>query len=305
MRVRVEHSGGGGCVCPKCGKGVTRYDVRRREWRHLDTCQLRTILEAEVPRVECAEDGVLQMPVPWAEPGSRLTALFECVVIDWLKEASLHAVAVRMALSWDEHVGSLHRLHPGSRSGRRCEDRLRKLHVAQMLGDAVDDIRRAEHRDLLAEGMATLQGTRYLWLRHPANLTREEWTGRFARLRRCTRKTARAWALREEAMGIQRYVTRGWADKAWRSWFAWALRSRLEPVKRIARTVKSHLGGVLNAIVQQATNSVGESVNAGIQRVKRMACGFRNRERFRRAIYFHLGELDLYPTLAGVTHTRV
>jgi transposase len=53
--------------------------------------------------------------------------------------------------------------------------------------------------------------------------------------------------------------------------------------------------------VHQATNAGAESINAKIQRVKRMACGFRNRERFRNAIYFHLGGLDLYP--AACTHT--
>ena len=50
------------------------------------------------------------------------------------------------------------------------------------------------------------------------------------------------------------------------------------------------------------TNATAESINAKIQRVKRMACGYRNRERFRAAIMFHLGGLDLYP--ASITHTE-
>lgn len=64
--------------------------------------------------------------------------------------------------------------------------------------------------------------------------------------------------------------------------------------------VRDHLGGIINAIVLRATNAGAESINARIQRVKRMACGFRNRERFRNVIYFHLGGLDLSPA----THTR-
>ncbi len=47
--------------------------------------------------------------------------------------------------------------------------------------------------------------------------------------------------------------------------------------------------------------AVAESINAKIQRVKKMACGFRNRARFRTAIMFHLGGLDLYR--ASATHT--
>jgi transposase len=64
---------------------------------------------------------------------------------------------------------------------------------------------------------------------------------------------------------------------------------------RVARMVREHLYGIVNAIVLRATNASSESANAKIQRVKRMACGFRNRERFRNAIYFHLGGLDLLP----------
>ena len=68
--------------CPICGRSCARYDFRPRRWRHLDTCQYPTILIAEVPRVECSEHGVHQIVVPWAEPGSRFTALFEALVIE-------------------------------------------------------------------------------------------------------------------------------------------------------------------------------------------------------------------------------
>lgn len=59
--------------------------------------------------------------------------------------------------------------------------------------------------------------------------------------------------------------------------------------------VKEHLWGIVNAVVKQVTNAASESVNAKIQWVKKKACGFRNRERYRTAILFHCGGLDLYP----------
>ena len=71
----------------------------------MDTCQFRTILVADVPRVRCAVHGTKQILVPWAEPGSGFTALFEALVIDWLKEASDLAVARRMGLTWDQASG--------------------------------------------------------------------------------------------------------------------------------------------------------------------------------------------------------
>jgi transposase len=109
VRVHIEHSGSEPLKCPTCGNECARYDTRRREWRHLDTCQYRTVLVADVPRVDCDKHGVLQAKVPWAEPGSRFTALFESLAIDWLKEASIAAVARRLRVSWDELDGIMQR----------------------------------------------------------------------------------------------------------------------------------------------------------------------------------------------------
>lgn len=67
------------------------------------------------------------------------------------------------------------------------------------------------------------------------------------------------------------------------------------PHIKVVRTIKTHLWGIINAIVLKKSNAAAESVNSRIQRVKVRACGYRNRERFRTAILFHLGQLDLYP----------
>ena len=105
-------------------------------------------------------------------------------------------------------------------------------------------------------------------------------------------------------MHLWHYRSRGHARGAWERWIAWARRCALEPMKKVAAMVRDHLDGILNAIVNKTTNAAAESINARIQHIKRVACGFRNRERFRNAIYFHLGKLDLYPASAGITHTR-
>ena len=100
VEVGVEFAGET-LVCPACGAACPGYDRRPREWRHLDTMQYRTLVRAEVPRVRCAEHGVQQVRVPWAEAQSRFTALFEAMVIDWLKVASFAAVARQCRLSWE------------------------------------------------------------------------------------------------------------------------------------------------------------------------------------------------------------
>lgn len=187
-----------------------------------------------------------------------------------------------------------------------------KFHVARQLGDGLDRVRRQENKDLRLWGDQSLTGTKYLWLRNPANMTAQMWQ-QFEVLRESTLRTARAWALREAGMSLWNYRSRGWAEKGWRRWLAWAQRCRLEPMVKVARMIKNHLWGILNAVVLKVTNGPSESLNSKIQKLKRRACGYRNRERFRRAIMFHLGGLDLRPAGIGrlqngvlgyITHTK-
>src|SRR5712692_1904998 len=102
--VRVE-AGPGPYACPECGTSAPRYDSKPRRWRHLDTMQFTTWIEADVPRVECALHGVKQLRVPWAEPGSQFTALFERLSIDLLRECSITGAVRLLRISWDEGWG--------------------------------------------------------------------------------------------------------------------------------------------------------------------------------------------------------
>ena len=372
-------------TCPVCGRVAPGYDTRQRRWRHLDTCQYRTVLVADVPRVECKEHGVHQMAVSWSEPGSQFTALFEALAIDWMKEASLSAVCRLLGISWDmaagiqeravrrglerreavspkrigvdetsfqkrheyvtvvsnqetgevlhvaddrsqaslddfylglsetqragiesvcmdlsalsaqagmwaPYISSTQRYVPGAREKIAFD----KFHVAKHLGDAVDRVRRCEHKELLDQGRDDLKGTRYLWLRKGENLSPQHWEDLNA-LRRRTLKTAEAWAVKEMVMSLWGYKTRGWARKAWKHCLQWAKLTGLAPVVSVAEMLERHLQGILNALVLRVTNGLAEGINSRIQWIKKMACGFRNRDRFRRAILFHLGGLDLYP----------
>lgn len=387
VTVHVALEGRAELHCPECGRLCPGYDHRPRQWRHLDTCQLQTILWAEVPRVECPEHGVHQIRVPWAEPGSGFTALFEALIIDWLREASIAAVARRMGLTWsaidtimqravrrglarreppeprrlsvdetsfrkrhdyvtvvsdqntgrvlhvaDERTGESLKEFYATMSETRKEaiksvsmdmwpayigatlaavpDARRKIafdkfHVAKYLGEAVDQVRRAEHRELMREGDATLKGTKFQWLRNPNTMRRDQ-RAEFKPLRQSALRTARAWALKETAMGLWHYLSRGWAQRGWEQWLGWARRCRLAPMVKVARTVRKHLWGIINAVILGVDNASGESINSRIKMIKTRARGFRNKERFRQAIYFYLGGLDLYPATAPslLTHTN-
>lgn len=101
--VLAEHQEGELWACPECGKRLPLYDhTGERQWRHLDSCQFKTYLRARTPRVECAEHGVRQVALPWAEPHSRFTSLFERLAIDVLRETSVLGATRVLRISWDE-----------------------------------------------------------------------------------------------------------------------------------------------------------------------------------------------------------
>ena len=104
LRIRVA-CGQRALRCPECDARCGRHDARVRRWRHMDTMQYTTIIEAEVPRVRWPSHGVHEVAVPWAEEGSRYAALCEAVVIDWLKEASVQAGARQLRVTWDRVAG--------------------------------------------------------------------------------------------------------------------------------------------------------------------------------------------------------
>ena len=105
IQITIHYSDQDCLHCPVCKAKADLYDTKTRRWRHLDTCQFLTILEAEVPRVNCSEHGVKQLHVPWAEKGSRYTSYFESFVISWLHHATIQSVANQVKLSWDTVEG--------------------------------------------------------------------------------------------------------------------------------------------------------------------------------------------------------
>ncbi|MFQ5877475.1 MAG: transposase family protein [Acidobacteriota bacterium] len=111
VEVWVDHQPGVRWPCPECQKELAcRGHAEGRSWRHLDTCQFKTLLHARVPRVDCPDHGVLQVRVPWAESRSRFTLLMERFVIDVLQQCATVAGARRiLRISRDEGWGVMDR----------------------------------------------------------------------------------------------------------------------------------------------------------------------------------------------------
>lgn len=169
-----------------------------------------------------------------------------------------------------------------------------KFHVVSYLNQATDKVRRQEHKALQTEKNELLKGTKYWWLYNPDHIP-EFLRPAFNRLRRMDLKVSRAWAIKETFRRFWDYRHEGWALRFFKHWYFWATHSRLEPIVKAAKTIKNHLANILTYLRHRITNAIPEAVNAQIEKVKRMAQGYRNREHYRTAIYFHCGGLDLYP----------
>ena len=169
-----------------------------------------------------------------------------------------------------------------------------KFHVSSYLGEAVDKVRRQEHKELLAQGDETLKGTRQLWLYNPQNFSPEQ-AEEFSALKDLQLKVARAWAAKELFSKFWEYQEEGWARRFFKDWFGWVSRSRLKPVVEVAQMLKRHLDNLLTYLKHHITNAVTEGLNSKIQSLKSAARGFRNFQNYRIRILFFCGKLNLYP----------
>lgn len=169
-----------------------------------------------------------------------------------------------------------------------------RFHISQYLVEAVDLVRRKENKSLRKEGDDTLVGTRQLWLFNLDNLPKEE-QKRLDALQQSAMKTARAWGIKEMFREFWEYRSGAWAKKFFDRWYAWAIRSRLDPIKKVAVMLKKHLAGLLAYFRHTITNARNEGFNSRVQSIKSAARGFRSFENYRIRILFYCGKLDLMP----------
>ena len=201
------------------------------------------------------------------------------------QKQTVEAVAVDM---WEPFIKTIEEQVPGADI---VHD---KFHVSKYLGEAVDKVRRQEHKELMAQGDETLKGSRHLWLYNPQHFSTDQ-AQEFAALKDLHLKVARAWAAKELFSKFWAYQQEGWARRFFKDWFGWVSRSRLKPMVAVAQMLKRHLPNLLTYLKHHITNAVTEGLNSKIQSLKSAARGFRNFQNYRTRILFFCGKLDLYP----------
>ena len=362
--------------CPTCQRRMHVKEWRTRRWRHLDSCQFKTILEAAVPVVECSEHGAQTVQVPWAEGSSRFTLFFERFAIQVLEACPAARAGELLRISWDEAdgikqravrrglarreivglkyvcvdekavgsgqdyvtivtgviSGKPHVLYVGDgpdeaalngfwewlgkdacaqiqavsmdmgqsyqNSVRRyCKDAeliFDPFHLMKMLNKAVDEVRRQEVVMGTGDEKTALKQTRQMWLWGVENLP-DRHAVRFEALKDSTLKTARAWRLKELWRTFKRCLDVDDAYAFFHKWYVLAMQSKLDPVKKVARTFKDHLAGIVSIFKHGFCNALAEGVNSRIQLLMQKSCGYRNRQRLKTDILFHFGGLNMDP----------
>ena len=378
VEVRVECEDGTVWTDPKTRERAHVHEWRERRWRHLDTCEYKTVIIAKVPRLKLPSGETMTVVVPWSEEGGgRFTKRMEAHLIDVLRECKTTAGAARLAkinigeaegvmeravqrgllrreerempaIGLDEKAIRKHHRYATVLSdiGRSCVhevvegrtkeatiEMLRSLpettrasieavamdmwkgyrgavgeelpeaiivfdrfHVKAHLNKAVDKVRAAEHRDLQAVGDDRLKGTKYKWLKSFKD-RRVKAAVEFRKLLAHDLRSGEAWGLKELFDKFWSYRSIGCAMRFVNNWIEAVEESGIKPLIKVGQMIDEHLVGLLNHTFYPITNATAEGLNSMIQQLRTAARGLPKFESFRTRILFHLGKLELHPSL--------
>jgi transposase len=355
VRPRAKDAG----RCPLCHRQCGRYDGGDglRRWRTHDVGTTRAFIEAEAPRIECPEHGVLVAEVSWARPGSRFTIEFEQTAAWLAVRTDKTAVSEFLRVTW-RAVGSIvervcaaeqakcpplegvtrigidevayrkgHRYltcvvdHDSGRllwasSGRDAAN-LRKFfrllgkkgcaairlvsadaatwiakvvreecpnaklcmdpfHVVAWMTKAIDKVRRKLWNELRGAGETeqakATKNTRWVLLKNPEDLNRKQ-RKKLRDLERENQPLYRVYLLKEQLREVFR-VKGPVGALLLGVWLDWAEHSGLEPMARVAKSIRGNLDGILNSLFEGLSNARVESANTKLRLLTRMAFGF-------------------------------
>jgi transposase len=178
----------------------------------------------------------------------------------------------------------------------KCSEALHildRFHIVAKMNKALDEVRAGESRRMAREGLLpVLKKSRWLLLRREENLPAEQ-RFRLRDLLRYNLKTVRAYLLKEAFQQLWEYNSPAWAGKFLDEWCRQVMRSRIEPMKKIARSLRQHRDLILNYFRAQKLLSSGvvEGLNNKAKLTMRKSYGFRTFRTLELALYHSLGKL--------------
>ena len=175
---------------------------------------------------------------------------------------------------------------------------LDRFHIMSMLGKAIDQVRAEEVRKLKADGYEpVLKRCRWLLLKRPENLTSKQ-SASLSTLLEYNLRSVKSYLLKEEFQQLWEYISPAWAGKFMDSWCRKVMRSRIEPMKKVAQTLRRHKPLILNWFRASGVISAGavEGLNNKLKLTFRKSYGFRTFQAAETALYHAMGKLPEPPT---------
>ena len=172
---------------------------------------------------------------------------------------------------------------------------LDRFHIMSNMGKAIDKVRAGEARQMESDGYEPLlKKTRFLLLKRPENLSKKQEV-KLADLVKYNLKSVRAYLLKEDFQNFWSYTSKVWAGKFLDRWCTRTMRSKIEPMKDIAKMLRRHRGLILNWFEMKGTISSGivEGFNTKAKLTTRKAFGFRSYKVQRIALLHQLGDLPV------------
>ena len=172
---------------------------------------------------------------------------------------------------------------------------LDRFHIMAHLSKAIDEVRAQEAKELKEKGYdPVLTKSRWLLLKRPENLTEKQET-KLADLLQYNLKSIRSYLLKEEFQLFWSYKSPYWAGKFLDKWCTKTLRSKIAPMKKVARMLRSHRPLLLNwfRAKGQFSNGIVEGFNNKAKLTTRKAYGFRTYHAAEIALYHALGALPV------------
>ena len=162
-----------------------------------------------------------------------------------------------------------------------------KFHVIKIINEGVDEVRRME-----AQKNPLLKGARFVFLKNDQNLSAAQRVQKEAlKLSSVNQKACRALAMRETFQQIYEAETAKEFVQLLKKWYYWVSHSRLEPMKKVGRTIKNHWDGIVQWKTSRINNGILEGLNSIVQAAKRKARGYKLKH-FQTIVYLLTGKLN-------------
>ena len=295
-----------GYLAQRCDK-TTVSDMMRVAWDTVGSIIQRVVARRQRPDVldELTHIGVDELSyrrhheyitvvvdhkrghVVWAQPGKNadtLKAFFDELGTE--RCAKLEAVTIDMSGAYIKAV---------TECSPQAQIVFDRFHVQRLVQDAVDEVRRDEVRAATSEEeRKQLKGTRWSLLKSFWNLSLFD-SMRLANLQRDNKRLFRAYLLKDALVRVLDCRSEWLAKQKLEEWIRWARRSRLEPFKRVAATIREHADGILAYVRSGLSNGRTEGLNGKARTITRRSFGFHNAHGLIALLKLCCSGIHLYP----------